>query len=245
MGGIAAGGRDWPDRLLEQAGLLRLITTGWARLDDLPEPVRADLRAQVGWSFPSDEVRRGPVTADAWHVVSQRITEEDRLRARRTWLWGQATNRPALVLDFVPSGGSFEPDWIIGSVAEAELAFYPGAAPLRALPLTRSGPPVAPSARPGWATIDEALAAHAAAVAACPWTERFPLSLLGVVPVQRDGGWALRDDQAALLPFEDRDGLGWRLTALSGGHPLAVFGEWDRDRLHPLSAFGGGRTVTL
>ena len=42
----------------------------------------------------------------------------------------------------------------------------------------------------------------------------------------------------------DRVILG-RFVALAGGRPLALFGEWWRDRLRPLSAFAEGRFVLL
>lgn len=35
---------------------------------------------------------------------------------------------------------------------------------------------------------------------------------------------------------------GWQLGALSGGHPLSIFGEWLGERLRPLSAWRGEST---
>ena len=45
---------------------------------------------------------------DRWLVVGTRVTEEDRLRVQRTWLWGASEQAAALVLDFAPPGRPIE-----------------------------------------------------------------------------------------------------------------------------------------
>jgi hypothetical protein len=37
----------------------------------------------------------------------------------------------------------------------------------------------------------------------------------------------------------------WQLLALSGGHPVRLFGEWIDERLHPLSVEIDDRLVAL
>jgi hypothetical protein len=98
---------------------------------------------------------------------------------------------------------------------------------------------------PGAATIDDALATYAAAIAANPWIERRPMSLANVTPMpSRSAGdvvsWQLRDGDGAALPLGPRFDDGWTLLALSGGRPLAVFGEWDGEQLRPLGVAADG-----
>ena len=38
---------------------------------------------------------------------------------------------------------------------------------------------------------------------------------------------------------------GWHLLALSGGHPLDVFSEWDGFSFWPLTVLADGRLVAL
>jgi hypothetical protein len=38
---------------------------------------------------------------------------------------------------------------------------------------------------------------------------------------------------------------GWKLIALSGGHPLTMFGEWNGQTLLPIAAWAEGRYVQL
>jgi hypothetical protein len=90
---------------------------------------------------------------------------------------------------------------------------------------------------PAATSLDQALAVHAAALAANPWIERTPMAVESVTPVRRHGEWRLRDraDRAVLLSPRGTDG--WRLLACSGGRPLGVFGEYDGDALLPLGCW--------
>ena len=72
-----------------------------------------------------------------------------------------------------------------------------------------------------------------------------PLPLRAVVPLRHNGGWGARDSEGHSLPLSSRFARGWHLAALSGGHPLALFGEWDGRHLLPLSVWVEGRFCLL
>jgi hypothetical protein len=102
----------------------------------------------------------------------------------------------------------------------------------------RPGPP---------AGIDGLLDVYAEALGRQPWIERFPAVLGGIVP-------ALAGDVAAerfqVIDAEERSlllaGSGhWKLFAVSGGHPIDLFGEWDGRALLPLGALVEGRYHAL
>ena len=179
LGGVAAGRPDgWPERLLSGLGLLHLLCEAHARADGA---VRDDVRALLGLNVGREEVLAGPRVPDRWTVLARVVIEQERLRVQRTWLWGEATGRPALLLDFAPPGAPLEPRPAPGMAFEAELAFHPGATPLRAL----VGDPTAPlepapgaSARGG---AEAALRSVASAVAANPWLDEWPVALAAAV----------------------------------------------------------------
>jgi hypothetical protein len=98
---------------------------------------------------------------------------------------------------------------------------------------------------PGHDGVEAALAAWSDALAGQPWIERFPMALRAVVPVREGESWLLRDAAGRGLPLARRFERGWDLMALSGGHPLGLFGEWDGDALLPLAATAGGRFFDL
>jgi hypothetical protein len=240
----AAHGDGWPRRLLEQAGRLHLVTNAWARRESLPPETQADLRTVVGWAVPAEEVLAGPAVRGRWHVVARTVAEEERLRVQRTWLLDDGA-RPALVLDFAPTGAPLPADLVLATVVDADLAFYPGSFPLRAVVARRHALAAAMTGLPGHDLLDDALAAHARALAANPWLERFPMALTAVVPCRRGEGWVVRDAGGEALPLGSAEELAWKLAALSGGRPLGLVAEWWDGRLWPLSAWADGRLVAL
>lgn len=233
----ALAGAGGVDQLLERLGRVFLLTEGWRNIAALPEDTQADVHAALGFTVREEDVLAGPVVRDRWLVLGQSAEEEDRLRVQRTWLRGQQTGRDALVLQFAHASQALEIGIMPGSGLEADLAFYPSAHPLRALVAARHDTPTPLTALSGDASLREATGAYAAALARSPWLERFPMALSSVT-VQRDGArWVARDADAMVLPLALPDSTGWLLLALSGGHPLSLFGAWDGDALSPLSAF--------
>ncbi len=170
------------------------------------------------------------------------LIEQERLRVQRTWLWGARTRRPALLLDFAPLGGTLEPRPGVGATLTAELAFYPGATPLRALVATSA--PGGAGSLTGAGGIGAALAAAAGAVAANPWLEEWPVALSAVVPEVRGTAWTVSAADGS-IPLGGSDAARWRLLAVSGGRPVSVFGVWNGRALTPLSVGDGTRTVAL
>lgn len=246
LSSVAHSGEGWPERMLERLARLHLLAEAYARIDALPEPAREDVRAALGFTLRQEDLAAGEGVRDRWAVLGLRVEEEERLTVRRIWMRGESTGRAALLLAFSVAGQPMEPGPPPGTIVEAELAFYPGAAPLRAVFRSPPGEPRHLSTVTGHATVGDALAAYADALARNPWTERFPLALAAVVPVQDGGGWLLRDSDGAAIPLHpSASPAGWPLLAMSGGAPVAVFGEWDDDGLYPLSASAGGRFVPL
>jgi hypothetical protein len=244
LAGVPASGEGWQERLLERLSRLFLLIEGYRRLDTLPSEEQADVRATIGWSLSQDELLATAGVRDRWLVVGQHAEDEDHLRVVRTWLWGAGASCPALVLAFAAPGQPLDRSLVPGTLLDAELVFFPGAYPLRALVKRRQGPPSPLDRLPG-DSIGAGTAAYGAALARSPWIERFPLALEGVTPLRDGERWLVRDADGLALPVARRFVRGWRLLALSGGRPLALFGEWDGDALMPLSAWAEERFVVL
>jgi hypothetical protein len=169
------------------------------------------------------------------------VDEEERLRVQRTWLRGRNSKRAALILQFAHGSQPLDVSLLPGTAIDADLVFYPGAYPLRAVIKTQHAAPAPLDGMPCYAGAAGALAAYAAALARDPWLESFPLGLAAVVPVASGDGWAVRDEAGQMLSLAPHATPGWRLMALSGGHPLSLFGEWNGVHLRPLAVCMGGR----
>ncbi|MGW4897902.1 SWIM zinc finger family protein [Kitasatospora sp. NPDC004240] len=227
--------------LLEEYALLHLLATAAGRVDRLPEPLAATVRARVGYTTETAELLAGPTVRDRWHVLGSRDTSDDRLTTRRLWLRGAKTGRPALLLAFGRPGQAPDLALPTGQVLEAELAFHPGVRPLRAVLGTRYGAPAAgPEEPPAGLSPAEAAEGYGAAVADDPWLASWPTVLDGVVPVLGPDGWQLTDGRHT-VPVQ-RSGTPeaalWRLAAVSTGRPLTVFGEYGHQGFAPVTAWG-------
>jgi hypothetical protein len=245
LAGIAGSGAGWPERLLERLGLIHLLVEAYRRQGELPEDLRADVRAQVGWTVSQDELLLGPGVADRWLIAGERVEEDERYRSQRLWLVGLESGRPALLLSFGPPGSFFDRSLRPGSVLAGELVFFPGATPMRALVKSKGGVEAASVEPPGHESILDAQAAYAAALARNPWLDEHPLVLRAVVPQRLRDGWVLRDRAARFVPLARRFEGERRLAAVAGGRPVAVAGEWNGRALLPLAAFVEGRHVAL
>ncbi|HNB72709.1 MAG TPA: SWIM zinc finger family protein [Acidobacteriota bacterium] len=237
MAGIGATGSGWESRMLEQFGRLQLLVEGYKRLDTLPQPVQADVRSRIGWTQNQDELLAQPGVSDTWAVLGQRVEEEDRLRVQRTWLVGRTTGKRALILDFsAHSSQPLDKSLVPNTQLEAELVFYPGNFPLRALVKQRIQSPTVLTEIPSATDIAVAIEAYAQGLAAHPWLELFPMMMSAVVPVpKKNDTWLLRDVHGQSVPVARKFSFGWQLLALSGGHPCQIFGEWNGREFLPVS----------
>jgi hypothetical protein len=230
--------------VLSRAGLLFLLVEAFKRLDALPEPVQADVRACLGWAVKEDELPSESAVRDRWLVAGRHTYEEEKLRVQRTWLRGESSARDAMLLDFAAPGQTLKVSLLPGTSLDAELLFYPGNYPLRAALRQRHSQPEGSHPSRGHATAEGLLDAYAAALARNPWLEVFPALLAGVVPLRRDEGWLVRDAEGRLLPLSPRLREGWKLMALSGRRPVEMFGEWDGRHLLPLGVWADGRYMS-
>ncbi|MFF0293549.1 SWIM zinc finger family protein [Kitasatospora sp. NPDC004614] len=232
------------DALLEEYAMLHLLAGAYGRIDTLPEALAATVRTRVGFTTDTAELLAGPTVRDRWQVLGSRDTADERLTTRRVWLRGAKTGRDALLLAFGRPGQAPDLALPTGRLLEADLAFHPGARPLRAVLGTRYGSPEpAPAAVPAGLSPAEALAAYGTAVAEDPWLDSWPAVLTDVVPVLTAEGWQLTDGRHT-LPVR-RGALAeaalWRLAAVSAGHPVTLFGECGHAGFTPVTAWDAER----
>ncbi|WP_329580816.1 SWIM zinc finger family protein [Kitasatospora sp. NBC_01250] len=234
------------DGQLAGHALLYLLATACERIGELPEPLAHTVRARVGFTVDSAELLAGPTVRDHWLVLGSRDSTDGPLTTRRLWLRGAKTGRSALLLSYGRPGQAPEPTLPTGWLLEAELAFHPGARPLRAVLGPRHGAPGPTPGAPPAEPVSAALAHYGEAVAADPWTESWPVVLRDVRPIATADGWQLTDHQHALPLHATPEQALWRLAAVSGGRPVTVFGECDHRGFTPVTVWDEqGRTTGL
>jgi len=249
MATIPASGDGWPERLLDRMARLHLLLEGYSRIDSLPPDLAADVRAGLGWTTAQETLLELDGVRDHWAIVGRRLTEDDRLRMQRTWLWGRETRRGALLLHFAPAGAvrsetkPVDPTFVPGTAFDGTLVFFPSAAPLRAIVKERTAAVDWPLGL-GYADVSEAVAATASADARMPWLEGHPVLLREATPTTLTPA-QVRDATGRGMPLSTRFRDRWQLLAVSGGAAVPLFGEWDGETLLPLTVWGEHGVVSL
>lgn len=240
LGELPGSHPEWPMLLLGQLGKLKLAIRAFQRIDRLEPNLAMDLRQWIGWSISSEELdHAGEKVIDDWQILGQWIDDDDRIRTQRTWCQGRETGRLALVLQFSAGVSQFPASFMPGTWQRGTMVFYPGASKQRAQFTERDEQiHLIETAFTGHETIEAFLCDVAKALAQQPWLEAFGSVLNNVSLTRHDEKWYVRDLSGQSLPLVEYDA--WRLSALTGGHPFHVAGEWTGMALRPLGAFVEG-----
>ena len=237
----------WHEDVLEELAILHLMVQGALRTSALPELLADGVHVATGLTTARVDVLAGVPTTATWCVVGESRTREDRITVQRTWL---CTAGPgphdvptwAVVLSFGTISGTPDSDLSVGTEFAADVHWYPGAVPLRALVgvVHRPAAPlvVAPPAR----TVLQASTDAGWAIANEPWLERAPMCVHAKPVPVGNGRWVLADHTGALALVPGCTRLA-ELVSISGGEPLSIMGEWSIEGFAPLTVWipvGGG-----
>ncbi len=247
LGSAAASGGGWQNRMLRQMARLKLLVEGYSRIDTLPEPLQQDLRAAAGLPQSQEAVLAGAAVRDRWQVLGCVFEQVERIRMRKTWLWASEQRHAALVLDFSAAGAGFSNPLVPGTAFTADLCFYPGSWPLRAIVREISGPIEPLSALRQSLSLSEAAAWFGSAVGANPFLDSVAVALHAVVPrAVGKGAWALFDGETdEVWPLRQEFADIWKMVAVAGGRNAGIAGEWDGDTFQPTAICQDGRMVAL
>lgn len=242
----------WAEILLLKMARLNLLVQAYRKLDSLPTASQADVRTLLGWSITQDELlASAPAVSDDWLVLAQTLDDDEKtgLRTQVNWLWGKATQKPAQIINFAFKTQALDTSLVPGLTLRGELAYFPGAFPLRAVFKDKQILP-ASFLPTGFSSFSAFLDAYAAAMGLNPWLEVFPVVLEKVVAEKQETSgaemsWVVCDQGHVTLPLSTHFTSPWELYSLSGGGPLTVFGLWDGFSLLPMAAWEGGRFVGL
>ena len=256
------GNVDWLERMLKALGQLNLLVQSYRNIAQLSPAMQAEVRSQVGFTQTKDDLyqraeQSEPTVAalsDTWQILGKVVTEEDALKTQRVWLWGLGSQQTAMVLSFAhgrrqPLDASLVP----GACFNGRLIFYPGTGQqgtgqetgYRALVAERTTVPDVCRDSIGDKQIEAAIARYAQSLIQNPWLVRAPMALSRMLLRYSAHNWYLQDAEGKTLPLSPTFSQGWELLAMSGGHPLAIFGEWNGESLLPLSVWSDKKIVAL
>ncbi len=249
LAGLVGTSPDWHDRVLDEIGLLHLLSQAGRRLGSLPDALGDRVATTVGWQVRQADVLAGVPETDDWIVAGRSDTREDRIEVRRHWLRGTATNRWALVLSFAAYRQSLDTSLVVGSSIRADLHRYPGGA-LRAIVGERLADPVEP-VRPGAVCVAEACDEIGRLLVREPWLDRVPV-VVRAAPTMLAGRWLLTDPTGSVALSDDRRALHPEgvhaldvLLAVSAGEPVDLTVEWTPTGVVPLTLHRSDRSIDV
>ena len=233
---LFSGESQWPEQLLTEIAELYLLTRGLQNLDQLPPALQDQLLITAGMTVRKDDLMDREGIWDDWQIIGQFTgVNIDNGVFRRTWLKGEQSGKDALILEYDYRNAGFQRSWPLGKRMKAELVYYPGSLQMRATVKKMEFLSERVNDIQGFPDFESLLQSFAKALAVNPWLLDFPACLESVIPVKKGATLYLVDQQQKSLPVASREQIEWKLLALSGGHPLTLFGEWTGRKFVPLS----------
>lgn len=250
----ALGVEDWSNAFLSALARTHLLLESYRHIENLPQDLQAEVRSQIGWNWSKEEVfAHSHLVQDLWFVLAQFIEEEENLFTQKIWLYGQKSQRFAMILNFAHSTSrqSLDRSWRTGTFVPALLYFYPGRT-LRVLYSKESQGSAEAFQQDALDlclnssadSIQEIFKQYTEAFAQNPWLSEYPMILKQVTPLcfgENFSKIALRDSQSMILPISPNFEKKGELFALTGGNPCQCFGLWDSKYFRPLSLWGEGQ----
>jgi hypothetical protein len=235
----------WPEQILAEFSQLYIMAKGFKRLEKLPKLLQTELLTIAGINIQKKDLLPLKGKVDEWKVIGIIEGIDDNLNFRRTWLYGGKTQKAALILDYSFGDAGYDAHWVVGQSFQAELVDYPSSYPLRAIVKENLGNVDFSSQIQGFATLEAFFKHYAKAIASNPWILDFPCLLEGITPFIKNDELFLIDKKKKSISALNKGNKGWKMIALSGGHPITVFGEWSGELFIPLSVVSEDRVLGL
>lgn len=229
---------EWPRKIIENLGLMRLLIDAYRTIGTLPDETAAAVRRHIGFTVSRAEVLATTPVNDTWQVLGYAETLEDRYTTRRMWLSGTATGLLVNVQSTAPSGASFDNRLTPGREFTGGVHLYPGGSSSFRVAIPDGDMPTTPIERLAvtGAGIDAALAGRARALAVDPWLLRFPAIVTArAVEQSRPKRRHLADADGNALPAICDDDRWARLQAGTGGRLQPLLVEITTEGIDPLS----------
>ncbi len=242
---LYSSGTEWPERMLSEIAELYMIVKGFERLEDLPSKLGKELLTIAGINIKKEELQSLRGIHDDWLVMGVIEGLDENLNYRHTWIYGTNSERIALILEYSFGDSGYPVTWRVGQAFNGEVVYYPSAYELRALVKAQKGAVALFEEPRGNATIDQFFEKYAQALSRNPWVYDFPCYLEEVIPVMDKERLFVVDREKKYIEALPKEGIAWKLVALSGGQPINIFGEWSGEYLIPLSTIVDGNFLAL
>ncbi|HLP52731.1 MAG TPA: SWIM zinc finger family protein [Chitinophagales bacterium] len=234
LGKINYYGADWQYELLSKLTRIYLATEAYKQLNSLPQDWVEEVKSLIGFTQSKEELLAQPGVRDTWQVLSRTYVEEEQITIERNWLYGTNTGRYALILQFIAKAQVPELNLMPGTSVDAELVFYKGVNPLRALMKTQHS--VGPFSITGvYNDFNAALQALSDSVSQNPFLDSVPVLMNNVSFYKQGSDCYLVDEKGECIKVRSHQPRDLYLLSITGGMPFNMFLQASETEFEPLS----------
>jgi hypothetical protein len=244
LGNINYFNDSWKHEVLNQLTRIYLVSESYNHLESLPEEFQQEIKTLVGFTQGKEELLAQQGISDQWLVLARTLEDDEQLTIERNWLYGVKSKRFALVLQFFASRQLPELNLMPGTTINAELVFYRGVHPYRALIKHQQN--VEKLVLPDFhSSIFQALEEFSKVMIENPFHNKVPLLLENVRFIKSSNQYYLMDNENSAVKVATTDTNAIKLMAVTGGRPCQIFALTNEDELEPLAVWASNNFITL
>ncbi|MEO6356057.1 MAG: SWIM zinc finger family protein [Ferruginibacter sp.] len=226
----------WQTRFMDQLAAIYLITAGYNNIESLDAHLQQDIKTWIGFTQNQEELKTQTGVTDTWLVLSKQTIEIDTITTERNWLYGTASNQYALVLQFIVRGQGGTLTFTPSMFLQAELVFYPSAAPLRAIVKRQIATNAVNNIAgfTGWQQVSESDTLLSRNM---PVRAERPFIINQLKPVQYNNQWWLQDAEQKMMQLKNEHKTIWKILSLSGGDAMNMVVIGKEDKYEPVGVW--------
>ncbi|GGB98994.1 SWIM zinc finger family protein [Dyadobacter sediminis] len=220
----------WHRALIKRLSGIYLITEAFRHIDMLPQEMAKEIQTLIGWITTKEEVLQGTPVRDTWVVLSVSVTEDQNLSTEKIWLYSLTEKRFALLLHFYAASQIPQHFLFPGLHIEADVVFFPGLTPLRALIKEQRTVPATGIQIEADHSVQSVYHKITAQLAQNPFAEQIPFLLNNVQVTFRDKTWLLYDHDKQGFAIANPEEACWRILAFTRGKAFSCFGIYENEQ---------------
>lgn len=232
--------QNWSEIVVARLGELYLWSESFKKRALLSPDMQEELYQSLGKIVKKAAIlEQHASTKDLWFVLGKKEGVDIEGRSfRKVWLQGLKTKEQALILDYAFGSMGYEQQYIVGDLLDGALVYYSKSYPQRAIFKSFESAKIYEKTDVStYKDLNSMLTNYAKALVLNPWLSSFPVALSKLKAFVNDKKeLQIKDSNNILIPLSNiKEDVMWKILAISGGHSISLFGEWNGLHFEPLS----------
>jgi len=222
----------WQIQLSRQLASVYFLTEAYQNKSHLDEMWQKELNTLIGWPTSKETVLEQTPVTDHWLIASKTYQEEANITTEKIWLYGYDHQQFALLLNFYAGNQLPQHIYNTGNTLHADLCFYPGVRPIRAIIKQQHALQPGFAELPGVSSLQTGLEQIADQLATQPFVVNIPFILSEMKIIFDKGSWYLQDQDQFIFSLSNSEEHCWDILAISKGTSFSCFVLYEYKQLH-------------